>query len=167
MKRSQSWIALCLAASPLAMADPIHPVASGDYWHHDSGWVFPERIGDFMRVGIPQDVAGTSDAVAYYAREMHGQRIVAAVEVFAADSAAEHTTLESMTGGIESPAKVALDAAAGLTASRIVRDQLPVYFIDAGAWRVRVQFTAPAGASPDLAVLDAFVRGQRWDTLSR
>lgn len=158
---------MCLAASPLAMADPIHPVPGGGFWHHDSGWVFPERIGEFVRVGIPQDVAGTADAVAYYAWEAGGRRIVASVEVFAADSAAEHTTLESLTGGIEAPAKLALDAEGVLTASRIVRDQLPLYFVDAGLWRVRIQFRAPAGTTLEVAMLDAFVRGQRWDTLPR
>jgi hypothetical protein len=160
-------MAMCLAASPLAIADPIHPVPGGGYWHHDSGWVFPERIGDFVRVGIPQDVAGSTDAVAHYACDRGGRRIVASVDVFAADSAAEFTTLESMTGGIESPATLALDAEGTLLASRIVRERLPVYFVDTGPWRVRVQFTAPPDASLDVAMLDAFVRGQRWDTLPR
>lgn len=64
-----------------AHADPLHARAGGEYWHHDSGWIFPEKIAGFERVGVPQDVAGSRVAAAYYARVENGQRMVASVEV--------------------------------------------------------------------------------------
>lgn len=77
---------LALAAFALfyifpAHADPLHARAGGEYWHHDSGWIFPEKIAGFERVGVPQDVAGSRVAAAYYARVENGQRMVASVEV--------------------------------------------------------------------------------------
>ncbi len=59
----------CLAALALfyifpAHADPLHARAGGEYWHHDSGWIFPEKIAGFERVGVPQDVAGSRVAAA-------------------------------------------------------------------------------------------------------
>src|SRR5262245_48999970 len=95
MNTFKTWFATCLVYAATAGADPIHAIADGAYWHHDSGWVFPEKIGEFVRVGIPQDVAGSRDAVAYYAWNVDGSRIVVSVDVFPADSAADATTLES------------------------------------------------------------------------
>src|SRR5688500_4539982 len=79
---------------PAASADPIHAAADGAYWHHDSGWVFPMKIGEFVLVGIPQDVAGSNDAVAYYARVADGARITASVDLYAPDSASAEAAPE-------------------------------------------------------------------------
>jgi hypothetical protein len=59
-----------LAVVPPAIADPIHANGNGDYWHHDSGWIFQQRVGEFVRIGFPQDVAGSRDAVGYYERTL-------------------------------------------------------------------------------------------------
>ena len=121
-----------------ALADPLHARTGGDYWHHDSGWIFPERIAGFERVGVPQDVAGSRDAVAWYAREASGQRVVISVNVFPADS----SRAPILEQGCE--------------------DGRPLKLESRADWRVRICASISAGTSPELA---DFVRGQRWDTL--
>ena len=164
MRRKLAPIAI-LAFLPYqtGLADPIHAVADGGYWHHDSGWVFPEKIGEFVRVGIPQDVAGSEDAVAHYARVENAVRITASVDVYRAASAAARE-LEARSGSASSDT-VIVSTARGLSARREVSDTgqpllIATYFIDAGEWRVRIRVT---GAS--LAVMDEFVRDQHWETL--
>ena len=81
VKETLTFAALALFYIFPAQADPLHARAGGEYWHHDSGWIFPEKIAGFERVGVPQDVAGSRTAAAYYARVENGQRMVASVEV--------------------------------------------------------------------------------------
>jgi hypothetical protein len=64
----------CLAFVPATVADAIHALQTGGFYHHQSGWVFPEKIGDFALVGIPTDLNGTVDVDGYYAREAKGVR---------------------------------------------------------------------------------------------
>lgn len=145
----------------LALADPIHAVAGGAYWHHDSGWVFPEKIGEFERVGIPQDVAGSPDAVGYYACVENGERMTASVDVYEAKSAAT-TELESRPEGrLTSDGAFPLSATPALAGTRQIYEGGPgtpafvgLYFIDAGEWRVRIRITGS-----QVEVMDAFVRG--------
>ena len=165
MHRKLLLIAL-LATLPHApgLADPIHAAAGGAYWHHGSGWTFPEIVGGFARVGIPQDVAGSEDAVAHYARVENGIRSIASVDVYQAASAAA-AQLEARSGSKSSDSVLPVSETLGLSAKREVHDagkpsMIATYFIDAGEWRVRIRVT---GAS--LEAMDEFVRGQRWDTL--
>jgi hypothetical protein len=81
----------CLALAPLCIADTIHTMPGGGYYHHQSGWVFPEKVGEFSLVGAPQDLNGTDDVAAYYARVHKGVRTVASVNVYAPDSAEPET----------------------------------------------------------------------------
>lgn len=165
MYRKLALIAL-LACLPNAsvLADPIHARPDGAYWHHDSGWIFPEKIGMFMRVGIPQDVAGSEDAVAHYAFEESGTRYTAAVDVYRATSAAA-AELEAPAAGASTDTAIPVSAARGLSASRKFYDsetpKLGVYIIDAGEWRVRIRVTGS-----QLSAMDAFVLEQRWESLS-
>jgi hypothetical protein len=133
MKRQQikALPLLVLLVCATAFADPIHAIADGAYWHHDSGWVFPEKIAEFVRVGIPQDVAGSHEAVAYYAREREGIRTVVAVDVYPADSEPAEAT---------SPSALSHSFATG-------------------EWRVQIRLQAPVADPATLASLDAFVRG--------
>jgi hypothetical protein len=82
-------------------ADPLHAIRGGAYWHHDSGWIFPEKIGSFVRVGMPQDIAGSRDAVAYYAYELNGSRTTASVDVYPVDSATAATTFAGAKAAVE------------------------------------------------------------------
>lgn len=146
------------------LADPIHAAAEGVYWHHGSGWTFPEAVGRFARVGIPQDVAGSEDAVAHYAYVENGVRSTASVDVYQAASAAAGE-LEARSGSAASDATLLVSTARALSARREVHDAgkpslIATYFIDAGEWRVRIRVT---GAN--LEVMDEFVRGQHWETL--
>lgn len=178
----------CFATALLcgqAFADPIHGRADGSYWHHDSGWVFPEKTGEFTLVGVPQDLAGSRDAVAWYARVANGVRTVASVDLIAPDSAAEDASLEAAQRVLEDalPAdstRVADDGAptsgAGLPrgitrvaylATRDGEKQLvALYHVVAGEWRVRIRLTAPRATAGMLERFDAFVRDQRWDTFA-
>jgi hypothetical protein len=169
MYRESLQIALlsCLGASPLAHADPIHAVAGGAYWHHDSHWVFPEKIGGYVRVGIPQDVAGSEDAVAHYAFVEDGIRNTASVDVYRTDSASA-TEHEAQPGAqLSSEGVFAVGAAQALSGTRRIYAAegtsrlLGVYLIGAGEWRVTIRISGSR-----LEALDDFVRGQRWETLA-
>ena len=60
---------VCLALTPTQIAPTRFTRSTGGgYYHHQSGWVFPEKIGDFTLVGVPQDINGTDDVAGYYAR---------------------------------------------------------------------------------------------------
>lgn len=156
-------ITVYLCASAEVTADPLHSRAGGDYWHHDSGWIFPIAIGPFERVGVPQDVAGSSDAVAYYARELQGIRIVASVDVVAGDSMAERLSVDGASSQLALGTKE-------LAATRVIGSPSAdasvqvLYVVDSGEWSVRVLAQLPADVLA-VAGLDDFVRTQRWDTL--
>ncbi len=160
---------LAWLANPAVQADPIHVIADGAYWHHESHWVFPERIGAFVRVGIPQDVAGSQDAVAHYAYVENGVRNTASVDVYRVDSAAaaEHETRPAARATMQG--ELPLGPARAFSASRQIyaRDDAEapafagVYFIVAGEWRVTIRVSGSK-----LEVMDAFVRDQRWETLN-
>ena len=167
-------VAACCTPPQPAGADPIHATTNGDFWHHDSGWIFPERIGEFVRVGVPQDIAGSSDAVAHYAWMLDGRRIVAAVDVFPADTSADGSTLSGARAALGASEQITeTELALGQrTATRVASTpasgELPaktLYFVVAGDWRVRIQVSAPPGAGDLAPHLDAFARAQRWDTL--
>lgn len=170
MKRRHFLIAsLAPLLCQLAQADPIHAIADGAYWHHDSGWIFPEKIGEFVRVAIPQDVAGSRDAVAYYACTLNGIRTVASVDVYTSDSGNER---DAPTGRLESDEAFPVGKAGDLSGRRliyVVDDGATaasdgVYVISAGEWQVRIRV---AGAPKDsMSKMDAFVLEQRWDTLT-
>jgi hypothetical protein len=52
----------------VTVADTIHAMQGGGFYHHQSGWVFPEKIGEFSLVGIPTPFKeGTkSRAIVYF-----------------------------------------------------------------------------------------------------
>lgn len=180
MNAFKTSLACGLLILSIASADPVHRVADGAYWHHDSGWIFPEKIGGFERVGAAQDVAGTADAVAYYAREIGGARIVVSVDVFPADSAAEGTTVATATAVMQratrdagaDPDSRTLEIAAGVLAAQVTLRQPELatlatfFFVESGEWRVRIQTGAPVPEAA-AAEIEKFARGQRWDTLPR
>jgi hypothetical protein len=165
------WSLLVYFSSAVAFADPIHAITDGAYWHHDSGWVFAQKIGEFELVGIPQDVAGSRDAVAYYARTDVGVRTVAAVDVYPEDSARVE---EKVAGDLKQQSEDAMVIGPGesLRATRVVYastsgSAMTVrYFIAMREWRVRIEVKAPASDATTLPALDAFVRGQRWESLA-
>jgi hypothetical protein len=166
-----------------AAADPIHASADGAHWHHDSGWLFPERLGEFTRVGHAQDVAGSRDAVAYYARVADGVRTVASVDVYPDESAAELASLEAASAAIERDLPpgferadepgVALGGAAPRDLVRVTwrytraaTDALDTLYLAAvGSWRVRIRITVPRATPGAVALGEDFVRAQRWEAL--
>jgi hypothetical protein len=169
MYRELSLIAL-LACLPngRALADPIHAIADGAYWHHGSDWVFPEKIGEFVRVGIPQDVAGSEDAVAHYACVENGTRHTAAVDVYPATSAAAAEHEAAATGELSEGAFLAGGPGALSGTRRIYSTETAgrpaltgVYIINAGEWRVTIRISGSR-----LETMDAFVRAQHWESLA-
>lgn len=158
--------ALAWLSNPAAQADPIHPIADGAYWHHDSHWVFPEKIAGYVRVGIPQDVAGSEDAVAHYAIVEDGVRNTASVDVYNASSASAPGHDARPDGPLSEDA-FAVSAAQAVTGTRRIytREGRPghmgVYSLSAGDWRITIRIS---GSSVE--AMDAFVRGQRWEALT-
>ncbi|MBC8024801.1 MAG: hypothetical protein H7Y89_02310 [Steroidobacteraceae bacterium] len=162
----------CLSTAAMAPADPIHSVSEGAFWHHDSGWIFPARIGKFERIGIPQDVAGSREAVGWYARVVGNTRVTAAVEVHPPEASTDAPA--DATRPVSTSARATLPLSGGAIATRNVwagvdASNVPmtaVYDVERGGWRVRIRFTVPGGDAAFAAEMDDFVRGQRWDTLA-
>ena len=155
----------CLAFTQLSSADTIHTLPEGGYYHHQSGWVFPETIGDFSLAGAPQDLNGTDDVVAYYARVHNGVRTVAAVNIYAPDSAEPQTRPASIKA---TPVIVEISKQPKLRAAKVVykegkTSRATAYFVEMGAWIVRIRASVPATDKEVAPAIEAFVRGQRWD----
>jgi hypothetical protein len=149
-----------------AHADPIHAVADGAYWHHDSNWTFPEIIGRYARVGIPQDVAGSDNAVAHFAFVEDGVRYTASVDVHRVGSAAAGELEAAAFGKLSGDDPFLLEANALSGIRRVYSGDAGapaltgVYVINAGEWRVAIRISGL-----QLEAMDAFVRAQRWETL--
>jgi hypothetical protein len=78
-----AWLAtLCVSAN--AFADPLHPIANDAYWHHESNFIFPATLGTFARVGVPQELDGSTTVTAYYAQGNGDARVVVQIWVFPA-----------------------------------------------------------------------------------
>jgi hypothetical protein len=157
----------CLAVSTVSLADTIHEMENGAYYHHQSGWIFPAQIGDFSLVGAPQDINGTVDVIAYYARMSKGVRTVASVSVYPPDSAAPETTPASIKA---TPIAVELSKQPPLRAARLTykdgkTTRATVYFIDTGPWIIKIRASLPATDKENAPILEKFVRGQRWDRM--
>jgi hypothetical protein len=176
-------VAACLLLSARAAADPLHAIDAGAFQHHDSSWVFSKEVAGFTRVGAPQDIDGSSDVVAYYARVENGTRTTVAVTIHAEDSAAAATltetqvamqrelntpdsTSEWIQSGFPVGKQPALRAIKSVyaSASDATSTQASLYFVDTGAWTVQIR----ASASPlelQSRALDDFARQQLWESL--
>jgi hypothetical protein len=157
----------CFVFFQVSLADTIHSIGNDAYQHHQSGWIFPDQVGDFSLVGVPQDINGTVDVAAYYARVSNGVRTVASVSVYPPDSAAPETTAASIKGN---PIVVEVSKQPRLRAVRLTyKDgksaRAAVYFIDTGAWIVKIRASVPVTDKETTPTLEKFVRSQRWDSL--
>jgi hypothetical protein len=157
----------CFAFTQFSVADTIHSIANGAYQHHQSGWIFPDPVGDFSLVGVPQDINGMVDVAAYYARVSKGVRTVASVSVYPPDSTEPETTPASIKAA---PVAVEISKQPRLRAVRLTyKDgktaRATVYFVDTGAWIVKIRASVPATDKETAPILEKFVRSQRWDSL--
>lgn len=181
LRRVFAGALVCASFAQVAHADTLHSFG-GLFWHHDSGWQFPERIGEFERVGMPQDVAGSTDVNTHYAR-VAGERVRAAIDVYAVDSALSEPTFalakqaferelaprtfEALSetvlrvGGARSydGTKVVFEAADAVAPLRVL------YFVPMGRWLVKVRVALPSNEPRLVDAADAFVRELRWDSL--
>jgi hypothetical protein len=167
-----------------SMADTLHAIADGAFQHHGSSWIFPQRIGGFDRVGAPQDVDGTVDVVAYYAKVAGSVRTTAVVSVYPPESAAAEATLASAKAAIEATLEAAKQGAvrsegqfkvgkqpelvgvkASYKADAAAGSLANLYFFDTGAWIVKIRGAAEKADKNSDPSLDDFVRGQRWENL--
>lgn len=152
MNRHRLIIPVLLSLAPgFAAADPIHAIADGAYWHHDSGFVFPRKIGEFVLVGIPQDVAGSREAVAYYARGVADKRTLAAISVYPVEAI-------DLGEGL----RAELDAHPASTGNAMTIR----YFVAKLDWRVRIEVTVQAPDADMHPSIEAFIRGLRWKSLA-
>jgi hypothetical protein len=156
-----------LALTPLCSADTIHTMPGGGYYHHQSGWVFPEQIGAFSLVGVPQDLNGTDDVGAYYARVSKGVRTVASVNVYALDSAEPETRPASIKA---TPVMMEISKKPKLRAAKVVykdgkTSRATAYFVETAAWIVKIRASVPAADKEAAPAIETFARSQRWDSL--
>jgi len=129
------------------------------------------RRRQFERVGVPQDVAGSRDAVAHYSHVANGVRSTASVDVYPSDSAAAVEIESRETGRLSSEGVFTVGKERSLAGTRVIYATRGdgasritcVYLFAAGGWRVRIRAAqAPADI---LRTMDVFVIGQRWDSL--
>jgi hypothetical protein len=165
MRLFVAFVSFALAQT--CWADTIHSIVGGGYYHHQSGWIFPETLGEFSLVGVPQDINGTVDVAAYYARVKDGVRTVVSVTVYAPDSAEPETTPASIKA---KPVSMEVSSQPRLRATKVLfkdgkSSRTTVYFIDTGDWTVKVRATTPITDKSIAPVLDRFARSQRWNSL--
>jgi hypothetical protein len=175
----------CFLAHSASLADPLHEIGDGAVQHEDSGWIFPKQIGEFIRVGVPQTIDGTSDVNAYYERVVNGSRTLATVDVYPPDSAAPDAAFASSKAAIQlklgsggrKPSQSESDFKVGkehaLAGRQVVYkvgadsagSQTSLYFIDTGRWIVKIRATAERTETDTAQKLDDFARGQAWESL--
>jgi hypothetical protein len=156
-------------------ADTLHRIQDGAHQHHFSLWIYPQRIGEFVRVGTPTDIDGTADVIATYQRLLDGVRTTATVDVYPPDSYAVEATLERARAAIrraagseeliEQPFMVGAERALKGVKVSAARSASSLYFFDTGAWIIKVRGTTERAGSGTDQALDEFVRSQRWDSL--
>jgi hypothetical protein len=171
----------CALLPAVALADTLHAIGNGAFQHHDSGWVFPRQIGEFVRVGAPQDVDGTIDVVAHYAQSTHGNRMTAIVDIYPADSAAPEASYEKAQDALALGSKsasivsssIAIETSPPLKVAKSVLQpidaeagtHMALYLADTGQWIVKIRTHAATNAATS-ELIDGFVRQQRWDSLA-
>jgi hypothetical protein len=168
----------CLLHAAATTGDTLHGTSNGAYWHHDSGFTFPQRIGAFVRIGVPQDVAGSSDVVVHYATDS-GERISAIVDVYPSDTAMNDRTLEAARKSFErdsgstyeapSSGSFAVGEIKGTKLVYVPRSNTAtvprlLYFVELDHWRAKVQVTANTVRSDIVELGDAFVRDFPWSS---
>jgi hypothetical protein len=186
MKRTPLASAFCVLLttswlSGPSVADPLHKFGQDGAWVHvDSGWMFPREVGGFSRVTQPYNIDGNNDAGVEY-RQASG--LPAAVEIYAADSAATSATLdgaksnaankagESAHAQSEKPFEVkALKDASGVKITyaadgKSAGTHTNLYFLTTDQWRVKVLATTQDRDEDSDKALDAFVQALPWNTL--
>lgn len=176
MSTPATFAAALLLFAATGHADPIHSIGQGAFQHHDSGWIFPLQLAGFTRVGVPQDVEGSRDAVAYYARIEQAVRTTAVVDVYPRDSGLSPLTPAKAEAALERERSLAAAKklrtqleirrqpalTAAKTAYRASSEAIYLYFVASGEWIVRIRIDS---AKLPGAALDDFVRSQRWDSL--
>lgn len=166
----------------VAGADTLHSFG-GLFWHHDSGWQFPERIGEFERVGMPQDVAGSADVNTHYAHVAGGKRVATVMDVYGVDSALSEPTFAlakqaferefaSRAHEVSSELPLRVGGARSYAGTKVVfkvaDEALPLrvlYFVAMGDWIVKVRVAIPSDDQRLVDAADAFVHALRWDSL--
>ena len=159
-----STVLACTLLAPFGHADTLHDIGAGNFRHHQSEWIFSQRIGDFSRVGAPQDVDGAIDVVAYYAVEAKDGRATAIVDVYPADSVASEATYEAAIATLEgasTPTEIKLENSLVVRAVKVLAGAQALYFVDIGPWIVKFRMTGVSDAAGD-----DFVRQQKWETLA-
>jgi hypothetical protein len=181
MKKTRACclIALTFAIwSHAGVADTLHKYGQEGAWiHADSGWVFPTRIGEYARVDEPYSIDGNNDVGVEYERVVDDVRTLVIVEVFSAQSAAEHATLgtaraamERRFGALEEEQPFAVEGKLEIEGRRLKYEgtadtAASLYFLKAEQWVVNIRTSSALEAPEGAQSLDAFVRALPWDTL--
>jgi hypothetical protein len=180
-----SITALALLAGRTVCAENFQELADGGVRHTESGWLFPKAIGEYQRVGNPEEVAGTRDKVAKYERSTEGNRIAATVYVYPPDSRAEDAPLEGakavLVAGLKSADLAQLWSEGPFRAGKTPvlvgekafykigigpdSSQTNLYYFDTGKWVVKIRMSPQKTEKDTFQSLDTFVRDQSWDSL--
>jgi hypothetical protein len=154
-------------------ADPIHAIGAGAFRHHDSDWIFPPQVAGFSLVGFPQDQDGTAEAIAHYAQVVNEARTTVTVDIcprqLAPSLAVASAAIEPRAVRDKQSDSTFEVGSRHMVGTRVWYDesasssQSALYFIDTGAWIVRITMHTDAGV--DAARLDNFVRDQQWEQL--
>jgi hypothetical protein len=190
MKRTASKPALLalLIASTLtgavSLADPLHKYGNEGAWCHvDSGWMFPENVGNFARVLQPYSIDGNSDAAgAEYRQESGPLQGAIEVDVYGIDSMATDAKLDGAKATaahkvgegakIESEQPFKLGAAKDLKGVKVnyaaganASGRTHLYYFTTDRWHVKVLATVTGTSKESDEELDAFVQALPWNTL--
>ena len=187
MAKTPALVLIALAGwlcSVGSLADPLHKVGDQSAWRHEhSGWLFPKQIGAFTRIGLPYTIDGNSDVGGRYEQAGSEPRVSAAVDVYAADSAAADAKFQNAKAStarlagasarVTSEEPFRLGAPGDFRAIKVTyvsdaetKSESSLYFIETERWIVKV-FASTQATGPDAGErLDAFVNALPWDTLN-
>ena len=166
-----------------ALSDPLHKVGQAGAWQHEqSGWIFPEEVGEFERKLPPYEIDGTYDVGAEYERADNIERTRATVHVYAKDSgaaeasfiAAKHKpnigaaesdghTLAEEPCAIEAAIEVRCRKVTYVSGTNTVQSQL--YFVESNDWIVNVRTTTTGNPDRTAGLTDRFVSELNWNKL--
>jgi hypothetical protein len=167
---------------PTSLADPLHKVDhEGAYQHEQSGWLFPKQLGEFTRLGPPYTIDGNNDVGAEYQLTAEGVRMTAVVEVYSADSAAEHADLATSKTAFERNLALRAGSEDAFTVqhepeivgfkviytlgAEAKHTSANLYFLRTEHWIVNIRSTVEAVTGDAPNVSDDFVRHLPWQTL--
>ena len=183
MKTSHLLLAfLCLLAAGTTAAQSFNKLADGSFQHPDSGWLFPQRVGEFEREKDPEFFGSARDGVASYTDAFEDN---ATVYVYSPRTDAIDASYSRSKALIEQDLKkyplsqswsegpFRVGKAVPLVGEKIFfkvgigpgSSHSYLFYFDTGPWIVKVRLSGPTADKDVFARVDGFVRELPWDSL--